>query len=299
MQVKNKTCIITGSAQGLGKAFAKILLDHGAKVCISDLKEETAMSTLEEFQKAYGQENVCFVKCDVTDEEQFTNLFDETETYFNVHCIDMLVNNAGINTNLGWKKCMNVNIMGVMIGSDIAMKRMKASAEKGHIINISSMAGHITGLGENMIGYSVSKHGVVVLTRTLAAAFKDHGVSNKALCPAWADTEIMSMKHASPESEKAVENSIKRSGGLMTPEFVAEGFYKLVSGCDNGAVMGVMNKTPFFIIPDTSSLKVMMMVIFSKLMGKITGTNLVTVAHEKVCFLIFMILLFCIATWIL
>ena len=40
MEVKNKICIITGSAQGLGKAFAKVLLDHGAKVCISDLKEE-------------------------------------------------------------------------------------------------------------------------------------------------------------------------------------------------------------------------------------------------------------------
>ena len=61
MDVKNKVCIVTGSAQGLGKAFSKILLDHGARVCISDMKEEAATMTLEEFQNNYGEENVCFV----------------------------------------------------------------------------------------------------------------------------------------------------------------------------------------------------------------------------------------------
>ena len=104
MDVRSKVCIITGSAQGLGKEFAKVLLENGAKVCISDLKEESGKSTVDEFEKMHGKENVCFVQCDVTKDEQFEKLFDETEAYFNVNCIDLLVNNAGINTNFGWKK---------------------------------------------------------------------------------------------------------------------------------------------------------------------------------------------------
>ena len=99
MKIRNKKCIITGSAQGLGKAFAKILLHNGAQVCISDINAQTAISTLQEFQSIYGTQNVCFVKCDVTHEEEFTNLFNEAEKYFEVDCVDILVNNAGINTN--------------------------------------------------------------------------------------------------------------------------------------------------------------------------------------------------------
>ena len=76
MEVKNNICIITGSGQGLGKAFAKVLLDNGAKVCISDLNEEKARPTVEEFENKYGKECVCFVKCDVTIEEEFEELFN-------------------------------------------------------------------------------------------------------------------------------------------------------------------------------------------------------------------------------
>ena len=54
MEVKDKVCIITGSAQGLGKAFAKILLHNGAKVCLSDMKEEALKTTFNEFVDFYG-----------------------------------------------------------------------------------------------------------------------------------------------------------------------------------------------------------------------------------------------------
>ena len=52
-------------------------------------------------------------------------LFDSCESYFGVPCVDLLVNNAGINANLGWRKCMEVNIIGVMNGTEIALERMK------------------------------------------------------------------------------------------------------------------------------------------------------------------------------
>ena len=66
-------------------------------------------------------------------------MFDKAEKYFNVGCVDILGNNAGINTNYGWRKCMEVNIMAVMNGTEIAMERMKKAGKPGQIINTASM----------------------------------------------------------------------------------------------------------------------------------------------------------------
>ena len=289
MDVKGKVCIITGSAQGLGKAFSKILLDNGAKVCISDLYlTETAKSTLKEFKDKYGKEFVCFVKCDVTKEDQFEALFNQTETYFKVNCIDILVNNAGINPNLGWRKCMEVNIMGLMAGTDIALQRMKKVSKKGSIINIASMAGIITGSKEEAIGYFVSKHGVVALTRTLAKDYSNHGVNIKAICPAFADTEIVSSSFTK-ENEKHLSASIKRQGGLMSPEYVADGFYKLVTKCSNGAVIWAFKDTPFLVIPDNSYLNLVPLFLIAKI-GKMMGKDVVTVFQQRLILLGLMIL---------
>ena len=77
MSVSCQDFVIIGSAQGVGKAFAVRLLKAGAKVCISDLKLETGEKTLVELSEKLRGENVCFEPCDVTDEEQFKNLFDK------------------------------------------------------------------------------------------------------------------------------------------------------------------------------------------------------------------------------
>ena len=292
MNVKGKICIITGSAQGLGKAFATILLDNGAKVCISDLYlSEVAESTIKEFKNRYGKESVCFVKCDVTKEDQFEALFNETESYFKVDCIDMLVNNAGINTNMGWKKCMEVNIMGVMTGTDIALQRMKKSTKTGTIVNIASMAGIVTGVREEAIGYYTSKHGVVALTRTLANDYSNHGVSIKAICPAFADTTIVSSALASltKENEKQVKANINRMGGLMTPEYVAEGFYKLVTELGNGSVIWAFKDTPFLVIPDYSFINLIPLFLMARI-GKIVGKDVITIFHQRLLIFVFIIL---------
>merc|ERR1711973_155045 len=72
MQVRDAVCLVTGSAQGLGRAFAIRLLAAGAKVCISDVREEGGLATLEELREKFGKEKVTFVQCDVTKQEQFT-----------------------------------------------------------------------------------------------------------------------------------------------------------------------------------------------------------------------------------
>ena len=151
--------------------FSLRLLEAGAKVCISDINQEVGDKALEELKERFGPDNVCFVACDVCQEEQFTALFQRAEEFFQVSCVDLLVNNAGINTNHGWRPCMEVNIMSVMLGTEIALERMRKVGKSGQIINPASMAGLGPWLSERMTAYTVSKvrslEKAFILTRSL------------------------------------------------------------------------------------------------------------------------------------
>ena len=139
MCLNNKVVIITGSAQGLGKAFAARLLEDGAKVCISDVNRDKGDAAAAELGERFGPGNVVFVECDVTKETEFRRLFDRAEAEFRVECVDILVNNAGINASHGWRRCMEVNILAVMCGAEIAMERMRRAGKHGQIVNTASL----------------------------------------------------------------------------------------------------------------------------------------------------------------
>merc|ERR1712123_451967 len=285
MDVSNAVCVITGSAQGLGKAFAIRLLCAGARVCLSDLKQETGEKTLAELKEQFGEGKVCFVACNVTLEEEFRNLFNKAEEFFNVSCVDILVNNAGINTNLGWRKCMEVNTWAVMMGTEIAMERMRKSPNEGQIINVASMAGFGPGVNEEMVGYTVSKTGVIALTRTMAKDIARHGVVTKCICPSWADTKIVS--DLTPAFKAEVDKVVKKMNGMMTPEHVAEGFYRLATQCENGSAMAVIKGVPYILVPDYNIFPMIMsMVMMAKILDKIFGPQVVTRNHQIAGFII-------------
>ena len=81
-QTKDHVTIITGSAQGFGKEFAKRLLQLGAKVCLSDINAENGQKTLQEFTQIFGQEKVTFKECNVTKQEDWDELWNHAENYF-------------------------------------------------------------------------------------------------------------------------------------------------------------------------------------------------------------------------
>ena len=139
MELCDKVAVITGSARGIGRAIAVQLLDTGARVCLSNVDKVKGENTLNELQERFGKLKVCYFPCDVTKEEEVKNLFDKTENYFKVDCVDILVNNAGVNVNLGWRKCMNINIMAVLNGTMIAAERMKGADKPCQIINTASI----------------------------------------------------------------------------------------------------------------------------------------------------------------
>ena len=101
--VRGKRVIITGGAQGLGKEFARRLLQEGCRVCISDVDVDKGGETVNLFQKQFGcaEDGLCFVKCDVSQKEEWIALWDSAVKTLDGP-IDILVNNAGLHPGVNF-----------------------------------------------------------------------------------------------------------------------------------------------------------------------------------------------------
>ena len=140
------------------------------------------------------------------------------------------------------------------------------------------------GVNPTMSPYTVSKHGVVQLTRTMAKSNDD--IMYKAICPAWADTEIV---HSAVNSLKADYDKV---GGLMTPEYVAEGFYQLLTECSNGAVMCVIKDFPYIVMPDYNLPMLYLFAGVAKLVGRVLSSRVV-LPHHLITGLATLFIIFC------
>ncbi|XP_025076167.1 15-hydroxyprostaglandin dehydrogenase [NAD(+)]-like [Pomacea canaliculata] len=246
MKVDGLAALVTGGAQGLGKAFTEILLKNGAKVLFTDIDEKIGKSTLAQYQKLYGQNNVLFIQADVTSQEQMEESFQLAKTSFGR--LDILCNNAGIGGESGdaWEKSIDINLKGSIRCCRLAMEYMRRDkgGQGGVIVNIASMGG----LKPQPYGpvYSAGKAGLIMYTRSVAAnpEFLACGVRISTLCPAFADTQLVAnvSKGTCLNTEKALEQI--KAVGVMTVEYVAEGFYELVTDdSKNGAVLTMSKHT--------------------------------------------------------
>merc|ERR1711990_706660 len=287
MELKGRLVVITGSAQGLGKAFAKRLLQDGARVCLSDIQEPVGLATKTEFQEKFGSEMVHFVRCDVTKMEDVVSLYDAAEEHFKDK-VDIWCNNAGINHNAGWKKCMDIDIMAVMMGTYYAMERMSRmkGGRGGLIVNTASAAGLVFNqIQDREISdansYFVAKHGVVTLTRMLAnpKIFEETGVRVVCICPSFADTNII--REGMEDKAGAVRAKIESWHEIMTPEYVAEAFYRLVTNCPNGSALMVQPNVPFFTFPDTTVATTIFLALGAKV-GQVLGIRVFQWYHQLI-----------------
>ena len=135
-----------------------------------------------------------------------------------------------------------------------------------------------------MMPYTVSKNCVVAMTRTLATS--DDNIHHKALCPAFADTDIVSSANigADSEGQAARMSYINRMGGLMSPEYVAEAFYQLLTRGHNGAVMAVMKNIPYFIVPEYDMTLLHVIATLSQIIAKVTSSKIVSFPQLAVSF---------------
>lgn len=187
---KEKVAVVTGGASGIGLATTKKLLSEGANVIILDLKMD------EEIINSLG-ENVLYLKCDVSNEENVKNCIEEIIRKFD-H-IDYLVANAGIGGSASkphevsmdeWNKVISVNQTGIFLLNKYVINEMLKNG-KGAIVNTSSMYGLVG--STTSFAYSASKGAINQMTRSLALTYARDNIRVNAIAPGYVDTPILSM----------------------------------------------------------------------------------------------------------
>ncbi|XP_069137439.1 15-hydroxyprostaglandin dehydrogenase [NAD(+)]-like [Argopecten irradians] len=171
MKLQGKVAIVTGGAQGLGRGFAEGLLRKGAKVCICDINPATGKATLDSWNRQFGRGQSMFLRCDVSNHEQFEGVIKKVIEEFGG--VDILVNNAGVSGEdpQTWRRTIQINMIGVIEGTMLASTYMDRTAggRGGLVVNIASTAG-LTPIFYSPV-YSGSKYGVVGYTRSMAVSY--------------------------------------------------------------------------------------------------------------------------------
>lgn len=193
VSLEGRSAVVTGGAQGLGKAMVRRLAEAGANVLIGDLKEQEAAAVAEELSARY-ETRVIATRLDVTDSASIRAAATLAATALGG--IDIWVNNAGLYPNIlldemtdpVWDQTMAVNLRGVFVSCQEAARRMIETGTKGVLINVVSTAG-FRGVAPGMAAYVASKHGVRGLNKQLAIELAPHGIRVLGVAPTFCETE--------------------------------------------------------------------------------------------------------------
>lgn len=200
----NPRAVVTGGGSGIGRAFSLALGRRGGRVLVVDLNRATAEETAELVRAAGGKAHV--VTCDVSSKEEVFALPAVMKEQFGG--TDLVINNAGVAVGgpaheipvSDWEWLMGINLFGVIYGCLAFMPELRAQ-RSGHILNVASAAGLISGPG--LAPYNVSKAGVVALSETLSSELARDGVGVSVLCPTFIQTNIhkVGRKHGAGTAE--------------------------------------------------------------------------------------------------
>lgn len=189
--IEGKVIVITGASSGLGEAAARHLSAQGAIVVLGARRADRIQSLAEELNNKGGK--ALALATDVTKHEQVKALVDAAmQTYGR---IDVLINNAGLMPQSPldrlkleeWNQMIDVNIKGVLYGIAAALPYMKEQ-KAGHIINVSSVAGHKVRAGGAV--YAATKHAVRVISEGLRQEVKPYNLRTTIISPGAVDTEL-------------------------------------------------------------------------------------------------------------
>lgn len=230
--IKGKHAVVTGAGSGIGATIAKTLAAKGAKLSLMGRRLDALETTRLSFTPS-EQANTQCISCDVSDSDSTSEAFAAAISTFGT--VDILVNNAGaapskpfhkISTT-DWRQVMAVNLDGVFNCTSEVIDAMRSN-ESGRVINIASTA--------SLVGYAyvsaycTAKHGVLGLTRALALETATKNITVNAICPGYADTEIIqaSVKNIIKKTGRSEEQALKQftqtnpQGRLIDPQEVAD-----------------------------------------------------------------------------
>ena len=242
MKKRKEVAIVTGTARGIGRRVALTLAERGYRIAANDL--EVPETTLEDLGAAGAE--VLPIPGDVSDEAAVRGMVEAVMDGFGR--VDVLVNNAGISaitpaeqtTLADWNRTIAVNLTGPFLTcrefGGVMLKR-----GSGSIVNVSSVAG-LLGVSDRA-AYNSSKHGLVGLTRTLAAEWGGRGVRVNAVCPGWVKTEMDEEdQDAGGYTDEDIEGRVPMAR-FATPEDIARAVTFLAdpgwSGFVNGHTLSV------------------------------------------------------------
>lgn len=224
MLLQGKVAIITGAAQGIGKAAAHLFVQHGAKVVVADIQKEKANETVNEIV-ANGGEAIA-LKVDITSAADVEHVFQQTlKTYGR---IDIVVNNAGFMDDFSpvgdmkddyWAKIIDINLTGTMHMCRAAVQAFLPQ-QHGIIINLTSAAG-MSGARAG-VAYTAAKHGIIGLTKNTAFMYADQGIRCNALAPGGVNTEMGTVfKNPNELGQRKVGSGAMNAPKLAEPLHIA------------------------------------------------------------------------------
>jgi NADP-dependent 3-hydroxy acid dehydrogenase YdfG len=189
--IDGKVVVITGASSGLGKASARLLSKEGASVVLGARRQDRIQSLAGELTRSGGK--AIAVTTDVTQCEQVKRLVDAAVQAYGR--IDVMINNAGLMPQSPldrlkideWDRMIDVNIKGVLYGIAAALPYMKRQ-KAGHIINVSSVAGHKVRAGGAV--YAATKHAVLALSEGLRQEVKPYDIRTTVISPGAVATEL-------------------------------------------------------------------------------------------------------------
>ncbi len=227
MRLSSKVALVTGSAQGIGKAVALLLARNGADIVVSDINLEKAEETAREIEPI-GVKAMA-VKVNVASLADVEQMIGAVMEKFGK--IDILVNNAGITrdklilrmTEEDWDAVLNVNLKGTFNCTKTVVRHM-AKQRSGKIVSIASVVGEMGNAGQ--VNYAASKAGVIGLTKTIAREFAQRGINVNAIAPGYIETP---MTEVLPEKVKEELKRLIPMERLGKPEDIAEAVLFLVS----------------------------------------------------------------------
>ncbi|NGM82030.1 SDR family oxidoreductase [Paenibacillus sp. 7124] len=233
LNVVGKVVILTGASSGIGEATAKVLANSGAKVVLAARREDR----LRELKSVIVQEGGIaeYKVTDVASHAEVEELARYTIETFGR--IDVLINNAGImplsflheKKVSEWDQMIDVNIKGVLYGIGAVLPYMREQ-KKGHIIDVSSVTGHI--VRKTWAVYSGTKFAVRAITEAVRQEEAENNIRTTIICPGGVATEL-SNTITNPDIKKSIEDSWDVA---LSPEAIAHSILYAISQPENVAV---------------------------------------------------------------